>query len=154
MEKLSELNINDEAVAELATLIAALTPSGVAEHIRFDFSVVSDESYYNGITFAGYVHGVPTRVLSGGRYDNLMKRFKKNCGAIGFAIYMDALDQLLCDKDFNEVDTVILYDDATDIVAMSAMVNELTVKGEKVKAVRELPRGLKYKNIVQMGGNA
>lgn len=152
LEKLSALNINGEAVAELATLIAALTPAGVAEHIRFDFSVVSDESYYNGITFAGYVHGVPTRVLSGGRYDNLMKRFKKNCGAIGFAIYMDALDQLLCDKDFNEVDTVVLYDDTTDIVAMSALVDELNSKGEKVKAVRELPRGLKYKNIIEMGG--
>ena len=83
-----------------------------------------------------------------------MKRFKKNCGAIGFAIYMDALDQLLCDKDFNEVDTVVIYDDTTDIVAMSALVDELNRKGEKVKAVRELPRGLKYKNIVEMGGNA
>ena len=153
LNKLSELNINSEAVAELATLIAALTPSGVAEHIRFDFSEVSDESYYNGITFAGYVHGVPTRVLSGGRYDNLMKRFKKNCGAIGFAIYMDALDQLLCDKDFNEVDTVIVYDDTTDIVMMSATVNSPTAKGEKVKAVRELPKGLKYKNIIELGGN-
>lgn len=153
LEKLCDLDISEEAVAELRDLIAALTPSGVAEHIRFDFSVVSDESYYNGITFAGYVHGVPTRVLSGGRYDNLMKRFKKNCGAIGFAIYMDALDQLLCDKDFNEVDTVIIYDDSTDIVAMSAMVNELTTEGEKVKVVRELPHGLKYKNIVELGGS-
>ena len=152
LAKLADLDINAEAVAELSTLIAALAPSGVAEHIRFDFSVVSDDNYYNGITFAGYVHGVPAKVLSGGRYDNLMKRFKKNCGAIGFAIYMDALDQLLCDKDFNEVDTVVLYDDRTDIVAMSAMVNGIVSKGEKIKCVREIPRGLKYKNIIDLGG--
>ena len=152
LEKLGALGINDEAVAELCALVAALTPSGAAEHIRFDFSMVSDENYYNGITFAGYVHGVPTKVLSGGRYDNLMKRFKKNCGAIGFAIYMDALDQLLCDKDFNEVDTLIIYDDSTDTVALAAMVDDLISGGEKVKAARVMPRGLKYKNIVEMGG--
>ncbi len=156
-DKLCELSINeitDGAIEELRSLIAALTPAGIAEHIRFDFSVVSDESYYNGITFAGYVHGVPAKVLSGGRYDNLMKRFKKNCGAIGFAIYMDALDQLLCDKDFNEADILIIYDDTTDIVAMSAIVNDITSKGEKVTCAKSIPRGLKYKNILSLGGKA
>ena len=161
LESLRALGVEDESfvlgVNELETVSDAMVMFGMPEeNFRIDLSIARGLDYYTKTVFEFVYDGIGSQgtVCGGGRYDNLMKRFKKNCGAIGFAIYMDALDQLLCDKDFNEVDTVILYDDTTDIVAMSAMVNELTAKGEKVKAVRELPRGLKYKNIVEMGGNA
>lgn len=154
LDRLSQLDINEEAVEELSQIIAILSVNGIAEHIRFDFSGVSDDNYYNGITFAGYVHGVPAKVLSGGRYDNLMKRFGKNCGAVGFAVYMDALEQLLCDKDFDEVDTLIVYNDKTDLVAMESIVEDCISKGEKVNCVKQIPTGLKYKNIIELGGKA
>ena len=38
--------------------------------------------------------GLPDYVLSGGQYDLLMQRMKKNCRALGFAVYLDALQQL------------------------------------------------------------
>ncbi|MBR5515885.1 MAG: ATP phosphoribosyltransferase regulatory subunit [Clostridia bacterium] len=154
--ELEMLNINEEtekALMELRQLMAALRSSGIIEHIRFDFSVISDDRYYNGFTFAGYIHGVPRKVLSGGRYDNLMKKFKKDCGAIGFAIYFDALEQLLAEKDFNEVDTLILYDGDSDISVLCAQVNELAASGKKVTALRDIPKGLKYKNLLDLGGN-
>ena len=62
--------------------------------LRIDFSVSADVKYYNGLVFKGYVKGLPAYVLSGGQYDNLMKRMKKNCRALGFAVYMDALQLL------------------------------------------------------------
>lgn len=154
--ELELLNINDEtekALMELRQLMAALTSSGITEHIRFDFSVISDDRYYNGFTFAGYIHGVPRKVLSGGRYDNLMKRFNKDCGAIGFAIYFDALEQLLADKEFNEVDTLILYDGDSNIAELCAKVNEIVSSGKRVSAMRDIPKGLKYKNLIDLGGN-
>lgn len=68
--------------------VLALLP---AENLRMDFSVPGNMRYYSGIVFAGYVPGVPSSVLSGGRYDLLMKRVGKKGGAIGFAVYLDLL---------------------------------------------------------------
>ena len=65
-----------------------------SDNLRIDFSVPANSKYYNGIVFKGYVKGLPDYVLSGGRYDHLMKRLKKNCRALGFAVYLDALQQL------------------------------------------------------------
>ena len=38
--------------------------------------------------------GVPTGILSGGQYDNLMAKMNKKQKAIGFAVYLDELDKL------------------------------------------------------------
>lgn len=57
--------------------------------VIIDFSVVNDMNYYNGIAFKGFVEGVPTGVISGGEYDNLMKKMNKPYKAIGFAVYLD-----------------------------------------------------------------
>ena len=57
--------------------------------IRVDLDVPQDSDYYNGIIFKGYVEGYPSEVLSGGRYDKLMKKFGKPYTAAGFAVYAD-----------------------------------------------------------------
>lgn len=62
--------------------------------LRIDFSVTDDPNYYNGIVFKGFLQGVPEAVLSGGRYDNLMRRLGRKSSAIGFAVYTDALERV------------------------------------------------------------
>ncbi len=57
--------------------------------LRIDFSVTGDLKYYNGIVFCGFVKGVHTRLLSGGRYDGLMAKLGKKSKAIGFAVRTD-----------------------------------------------------------------
>lgn len=68
--------------------------SGISGNIRVDFSVVDDVNYYNGIVFKGFVSGIPTAVLSGGRYDRLMRKLGRSSGAIGFAVYTDLLERM------------------------------------------------------------
>ena len=34
-------------------------------------------SYYNGIVFKGYVEGIPSNILSGGRYDKPLHKLGK-----------------------------------------------------------------------------
>ena len=79
-----------EAVDELENLTAKLDKA----HLRFDFSILGDMRYYNGIAFQGYVPGVPSNVLSGGQYDRLLQRMGKQGRAIGFACYLDKLERL------------------------------------------------------------
>ena len=59
-----------------------------------DFSITSPDGYYSGIVFKGFVHGVSTRVLSGGQYDNLMQKMGRKSSAIGFAVYLDTLERV------------------------------------------------------------
>lgn len=85
----------DEAARELDQIRQFLTDKGVetSARLRFDFSVVNDMGYYNGVIFQGFVTGVPYAVLSGGRYDKLMEKMGRKGGAIGFSVDISALDQ-------------------------------------------------------------
>lgn len=79
---------------ELSHLRAVLDVAGCPERIRLDFSLVSNLNYYNGIIFRGFLKGVPSRVLSGGQYDKLMRRMGRRSKAVGFAVYLDLLERL------------------------------------------------------------
>ncbi len=82
-----------QPLAELEALGQALGEVPGVE-LRLDFSTLNDIDYYNGLIFQGFVQGVPGAVLSGGRYDNLMRRFGKRQGALGFALYLSVLGGL------------------------------------------------------------
>ena len=75
-------------------LRAAEALAGKETVLQVDLSMVGDLNYYNGILFRGFVPGLPDSVLSGGQYDNLMRRMRRTCGAVGFAVYADRLEHL------------------------------------------------------------
>ncbi len=79
---------------ELKSICEKLTAEGFSDKITIDFSIISNEGYYSGIVFKGFIDGISTRVLSGGRYDKLMKRMNRSSGAVGFAVYLDTLERL------------------------------------------------------------
>ena len=64
------------------------------KQLQVDFSMVDDLHYYNGILFKGFLPGLPDSVLSGGQYDNLMKKMGRKSGAVGFAVYVDRVERL------------------------------------------------------------
>ncbi len=96
MRQLIPLLGTTPAAPALEALCAILSQlDGESEKIvRFDFSVVNDPRYYNGVVFKGYIEGLPGSVLSGGQYDRLMRRMRRPDGAVGFAVYMDQLERL------------------------------------------------------------
>lgn len=77
-----------EAFSKTIAKISAKLGSGKSK-LRIDFSVTGDLKYYNGIVFCGFVKGVHTGILSGGRYDGLMAKLGKKSKAIGFAVRTD-----------------------------------------------------------------
>ncbi len=77
-------------IEDLRTVVGMLKDN---KNVIVDFSVTSDMRYYNGISFKGFVEGVPVSVLSGGQYDKLMSKMGKKSGAIGFAVYLDELER-------------------------------------------------------------
>lgn len=139
------------AACELARTVEMLK-SRFGSKIRIDFSLTDDARYYCGIVFKGFVRGIPTAVLSGGRYDGLVRRMKKNGGAIGFAVYLDKIDEIDEMADEYDVDTFVLYSDGDAVADVYAKVDELTTMGQRTLAGKVIPERLKYKALLKIGG--
>ena len=84
--------------------------------VRLDFSLGNDMKYYSGLVFKGYVPGLPSSVLSGGQYDRLLTHMGKSARAIGFAVYLDQLEE----ADEWGVDTLLLTGDAAPGTILAA----------------------------------
>lgn len=139
------------ALNELETVTGLLAREG-RTNVRLDFSIVNDMNYYNGIVFQGYIHGIPSGVLSGGQYDRLMARMGRKSRAVGFAIYMDLLERLDREARRYDVDALVLYDKTADVAALSAAIHELTDAGFTVTAQRAVPEKLKYRKLMRFEG--
>ena len=122
-----------KAVEELEALYAALEALGVAQKLRLDFSIINDMDYYTGVIFQGYVKRVPQAVLSGGRYDNLLKKFSRDVQAIGFALYLDGLNRYYPAERPYDVD-VLALNDGQDEARFAQAVWQLTRQGFSVRA--------------------
>ena len=118
--------------------------------VRVDFSTVGDLSYYSGIFFKGYVHGVPTSVLSGGQYDGLMKKLRRSSRAIGFALYLDMLEPLFETKDEYDTDALLIYRDGFSPEEIYTAAKELGKNGGSVSVMRERPHGMRFREVYEL----
>lgn len=145
-----------DALEELTALCSLLEATGRADRLRLDFSLLGGMSYYNGVIFRGYVPGLPGSVLSGGRYDNLLRKMGKAGGAIGFAVYLDQLERLGGEGADYDVDTLLLYSPGDDPVPVARLALELRREGRSVRMERSAPPGLRYRTLVRTaeGGEA
>ncbi len=133
---------------ELAKIISLLKEKYGAK-IRLDFSVVDDSNYYSGIVFKGFINGIPSAILSGGRYDNLMKKLGKDTGALGFAVYLDLIDELDDGYDDYDTDVVVVYKDGAELSSLYALAEDLRKDGKRVTVRKTMPHRLKYKKLIE-----
>lgn len=92
LDALCKGKICQKALDEMKKTFDLIEKSGYGSKIIVDFSSVSNLKYYNGMTFKGFIKGIPDSVISGGQYDKLMKRMGRKSLAVGFAVYLDMLD--------------------------------------------------------------
>ena len=143
------------AVKELEALMKILKALDQATPLRLDFSITSDAKYYNGLMLRGYIEGVPSAVLRGGRYDPLLSRMgKPGVPAMGFAIYFDELARFLSKEADTGVETVVLYSAGADPVAVARTVQAAAARGERVWAGTEPPEGLTWTRVVEVQKDA
>jgi len=151
-EKLQAIPFPDasgDALAEIYEIADVLKSLPECEHIRFDFSIINDMNYYSGIVFKGYIEGIPTGILAGGRYDLLMNKMGKKSAAIGFAVYLDFLERYMEESKEYDTDILLLYNDTDSISAVLNTVSALTSQGNRVLADTTVPENLKYKTLLR-----
>ncbi|NLY70418.1 MAG: ATP phosphoribosyltransferase regulatory subunit [Clostridiales bacterium] len=80
-----------EMIEYLKKIFCELKKRGFEEYVIIDFGLVNQAEYYSSLVFRGYIEAVGAPVLSGGRYDRLLRDFGYDQPATGFAINVDLL---------------------------------------------------------------
>lgn len=140
MESLKKISADPEIqsyVLELKNLLAVTN----SDRVNINFSFGGDAGYYNGLTFKGYIDGVPNAVLAGGRYDLLAQKFTRESGAIGFALYLGELTANL-KREKISADAVVLYGDGNVKQALDTA-DGLRKSGKSVLLTRRVPENFK-----------
>ena len=128
-----EINDNTKKIlSELKQLNSLLMKFYKKSKIIFDFSVVKNLNYYNGIILQGYIEDFPNVILTGGRYDKLFEKFGVDTGAVGFAILTDGLKGYYKDTDKKDFEVLIAYDNS-DFEKLVEIVNDFQKKGLRVR---------------------
>lgn len=140
----------EQAVQELEDILHCLKIGGNDKNVNLDFSIVNDMDYYTGIIFQGFINGVPSSILSGGRYDNLLRKLGKDADAIGFAVYLDLLERFDSAEREYDVDTLLLYEDGADVAALAKAAQMLTDNGQSVLVQKKNTGSVKYKQLLCM----
>ncbi len=139
-----------DAAAQLTQIRDTLKSAGFDRQVRFDFSVAGHMGYYDGVIFQGFVEGVNQAVLSGGRYDHLMKKMGRASGAIGFAVSLSRLENLGREDKITDVDVILLYDRDEDPAAIDAAAKSFRADGSSVYVTKCIPSGLRAGRTVRI----
>ena len=137
-----------ESLAQLQQICGVLESFGFGSNIRVDFSVGTDMKYYSGVVFKGYLEGITTGILSGGQYDKLLRKMGRTGNAVGFAIYLNLLEQIREQVAF-DVDTVLLYEENAPMEQVLAAAERLRSHAN-VLTVRKLPDALRWRKLYRL----
>ena len=137
-----------QAMAELKGLWSLLDRSGYGGCVRLDFSVGNNMRYYSGVVFRGYLAGISASVLSGGQYDRLARKMGKQCRAIGFAIYVDLLQECRQEENAFDLDTLILHDGTVETDRLMQAAEAAAGEGT-VLVARSQPEGRTWKKLLR-----
>ncbi len=154
LEMLRKYSVNPkvaDAVSELGEISEIMSIYGLSDKLYFDFSVMNDCNYYDGVIFKGFINGIPDSVLSGGRYDRLLKKIGKNCGAVGFAVYLDRLERFGTEETKYDVDVMLVYESDVDKKRVIDAVRRLNDSGKTVKCAAEADASLRYRRLLKIG---
>ncbi|MCL1828125.1 MAG: ATP phosphoribosyltransferase regulatory subunit [Oscillospiraceae bacterium] len=137
------------AVNEIEALFGALSRAADPDRIKLDFTLVNDLDYYTGVVFRGFIKNLPRAVLSGGRYDNLMRKFNKPQSAVGFALYLGEIPRLFSEDESCDADILLIYDDASAPLVMS-VADDLVKTGKSVRTEKNRPNGISARQTYRL----
>ena len=153
LENLEKLCVTYNEKSHLNTfkkILTFLCNSGYGDKINVDFSIVNNMNYYNGVVFQGYVNNIPSSILSGGQYDNLMLKMGRKDKGIGFAVYLDLLQRYNNTEKQFDVDYILLKNDTDDIPVISKCVADLKKDSASVLVQNEIPENIKYRKAFKI----
>ena len=132
-----------QACERLRRIYKALSYYGYETNIGFDLSMLDGYNYYTGIIFRGYTYGTGDAIVTGGRYNNLLKQFGKDAPSIGFAFKVDELMNAMNRQDIEipveRTDSIVLYEIENQEAAIAFAMKKRS-DGRSVELIRKSTR--------------
>jgi len=153
LEKIKEIDLGEEgkeALSEFSLALSVFDGDAACDSVQIDMSVTADENYYNGIVFKGFVEGVPESVLSGGQYDRLMNKMGRRSRAVGFAVYLDALEMISSKVPEYDFDVMLIYPDGMEPSELRAETEKIVGSGRSVFCCKRPNDKIKCKETVRI----
>ena len=115
----------------LRSVYSALKSCGLESKLMVDFGLVNRADYYTGIIFHGYISGAGEPVVSGGRYDGLIRDFGEDMPATGFGINVDLVTSALLQSGLYRVEPerVLVFCEEADVAQAFAYIDALRRSG-------------------------
>ena len=136
LEKAYELfdeNGARESLDYLKKVYEHLEALGLKERVMLDLGLVNQAEYYTGIIFRGYFDGIGAEVLSGGRYDKLLRDFGEDLPAVGFAVNVDQASLKAKEPSEEQTKVLVFAEREQDLARAGRYFKELTAKGIKAE---------------------
>lgn len=142
-----------EAYDQLSGVGCVLGATDCKKRLYLDFSMVNDMNYYNGIIFRGFLNGIPDGVLSGGRYDSLLRKMGKQSDAIGFAVYLNTLSQLHAESEQYDADVLLIYNPQAEPEKVLKTASRLRATNKRVLVQTEKTEGIRFRELIYLDEN-
>lgn len=123
------------AVNNIREVYDILCDFGYEQYLSIDFGILNNFNYYSGIIFRGISDGIGAPILSGGRYDELLREFGMDAPATGFAMGIKELLVVLEQKDklvSRSEKTIVICAKPSDRKQAFVFAQELRKKGRCV----------------------
>ncbi len=107
-------------LAYLKKLYKNLKKLGLSDKISLDLGIVTRNDYYTGIVFKGYLSGLGSTALVGGRYDTLLSNYGVSLPAVGFGINVDAVAGVMDSENLKLVppDVLVFSEEGYEVKAL------------------------------------
>ncbi len=135
LDKAADIYTDDAIVRildDLREVYMRLSALGYEGKISLDLGIVSHIDYYTGMVFKGYLSNIGEAVLKGGRYDNLVGEFGRECNAVGFGVNVDSAAKHMMMQGTNssceKPEVLVFGENGFEVEAMS-YVHSLVKKG-------------------------
>lgn len=143
LDKAAKLTGNKKALKALERLVKLyhiLEEYGYEKYVSFDLGMLSKFHYYTGVILKAYTYGTGDAIVTGGRYDSLIKQYGKSAPAIGFAINVDqlmvALSRQKIEVEVDYSNSMVLYKTVHQKQAIS-FATAMRNKGHKIVLMRK-----------------
>lgn len=115
-----------ETLDYLHGIYRSLSGFGLGNRLIVDLGLVQRNDYYTGVIFSAYAEECGDAVLLGGRYDHLLEHFGEPLPAIGFAVDVNAIANILCGHSKNHMkeqpsDVLVFGEDGYEMKALRYM---------------------------------
>lgn len=139
--KLTQDELAQDSIRHLCDIYEVLKAYGVSQHVLIDLTMIGDFSYYTGMTFEGYAADLGFPVVSGGRYDNLLRQFGRHAPATGFALKTTRILEAIRGPEEKVGNLLILYSPAgrSEGLATALRLREEAAVRVETRCVERLP---------------